>query len=113
VNVLIPGTLTNSGNIATYFYEELGNSPIAGMQWYIDLAAELSWRIAKTYQAGFKAEMFNLTNEEMQLTTSNTAWCGSPAGTGCQAAIDNWGKATARGQYQQPTRYRFSAIFRF
>lgn len=113
MNVLIPGTLTNSGNTATYFYEERGSSPIAGMYWYVDLAAELSWRVARTYQVGFKTEIFNLTNEEMQLTTSNVAWCGSDVGTGCAAARQNFLLPTARGQFLQPTRYRFSAIFRF
>ena len=113
VNVLLPGTLTNSGNTATYFYEERGASPVPGMLWYLDAAAELTWKIARTYQAGFKTEIFNLLNQEMQITTSSTAWCGSDAGTGCAAAIANFGKATARGQYQQPRRFRFSAIFRF
>jgi outer membrane receptor for ferrienterochelin and colicin len=113
VNVLLPGTLTNSGNTATYFYEERGASPIPGMLWYVDLAAELSWRIAKTYQTGFKAEMFNLTNDEMQTTTSNTAWCGSDVGTGCAAARQNFLLPNARGQFQQPRRYRFSLIFRW
>ncbi len=113
VNVLRPGTLTNAGPTATYLYEKLGSSPIDGMAWFVDTAVELTWRIARTYQAGFKAEVFNLVNEEMQLTTSNTAWCGSDAGAGCAAARQNFLKATARGQFQQPRRFRFSAIFRF
>jgi hypothetical protein len=83
------------------------------MYWYIDLAAELSWRVKKAYRVGFKAEAFNLTNEEMQLTTSNVAWCGSDVGTGCAAARQNFLLPTARGQFLQPRRYRFSAIFRF
>ncbi|MCC7179259.1 MAG: TonB-dependent receptor [Acidobacteria bacterium] len=113
VNVLRPGTLTNAGPTATYFYEERGASPVDGMAWFLDSAVELTWRIARSYQAGFKAEVFNLTNQEMQLTTSNTAWCGSGAGAGCAAARENFLKATARGQFQQPRRFRFSAIFRF
>jgi hypothetical protein len=113
VNVLRPGTLTNAGPTATYFYEERGSNPIPGMLWYIDFSAELSWRIARTYQAGFKAEMFNLTNEEMQTTTSNTAWCGSDSSAACTTARNNFLLPTARGQFLQPTRYRFSAIFRF
>jgi hypothetical protein len=83
------------------------------MAWFLDAAVELTWKIAASYQAGFKTEIFNLTNEEMQLTTSNTAWCGSDAGAGCPAARENFLMATARGQYQQPRRFRFSAIFRF
>lgn len=113
VNVLLPGTLTNSGNTATYFYEPLGSSPVPGMQWTFDTAVELNWKVVRSYQAGFKAEVFNLTNEEMQITTSSTAWCGSDVGAGCSAARANFGKATARGQYVQPRRFRFSLIFRF
>jgi hypothetical protein len=52
-------------------------------------------------------------HEEMQQTTSNTAWCGRDAGTGCAAARQTFLLATTRNQFLQPTRYRFSAIFRF
>ena len=31
----------------------------------------------------------------------------------CAAAVANYGKATARGSFQTPRRYRISAIFRF
>ena len=85
----------------------------AGMAWLVDAAVEITWKVARSYQAGFKSEIFNITNQEAQLNTSATAWCGSDAGAGCSAAIANFGKATARGQYQQPRRYRFSLILRF
>ncbi|HQZ38997.1 MAG TPA: carboxypeptidase regulatory-like domain-containing protein [Vicinamibacterales bacterium] len=112
-NVLRPGTLTNAGPTATYYYEPLGSSPVSGMAWLVDAAVEITWKVARSYQAGFKSEIFNITNQEAQLNTSATAWCGSDAGAGCSAAIANFGKATARGQYQQPRRYRFSLILRF
>lgn len=113
VNVLRPGTLVNAGPTATYLYEPLGSSVFDGLQWYVDTAAELTWRIAKTYQTGFKAEVFNITNAEMQVGTSQTAWCGSDSSAACTTARANFGKATARGQFQAPRRFRFSAIFRF
>lgn len=113
VNVLFPGTTTNAGPTATYFYEPRGSDTFDGFLWTTDLAAELTWRIASTYQTGFKAEVFNLTNTETQINTSNTAWCGTTANATCSAAVNNFGKATARGQFVQPTRFRFSLIFRF
>jgi hypothetical protein len=119
VNVLLPGTQTNQGSTATYFYDERGADPVAGTEWYLDTSVEATWRIAGTAQAGFKAEIFNLTNRQEKIRSNNTVWCGSTAGAGCQTAIDNFGKATARGSFRgglatHPIRsYRFSTIFRF
>jgi len=73
----------------------------------------LTWKIAGTYQAGFKTEIFNLTNREEKIISNNTVWCGSDAGAGCATARANYGTATARGSFQTPRRVRFSAIFRF
>ena len=38
VNVLIPGTTTNSGNTATYFYEERGSFEFDGLENYVDFS---------------------------------------------------------------------------
>lgn len=113
VNVLFPGTTTNAGPTATYLYEPLGTDVFDGLLMTADLSGELTWRIARTYQAGFKAEVFNVTNTETQVGTSNTAWCGTTANATCSAAVTNYGKATARGQFVQPTSVRFSFIVRF
>jgi hypothetical protein len=113
MNVLRPGTLTNAGPTATYFYEERGSFSLDGLEWTADMSTELTWRVARTYQAGFKAEVFNVTNREEKIISNNTVWCGSDAGTGCATARANYGKATARGSFQTPRRFRFSAIFRF
>ena len=119
VNVLLPGTTANSGNTATYFYNERGADPVDGTEWYLDTSVEGTWRIAGTAQAGLRAEIFNITNRQEQLRSNNVVWCGSEAGTGCPAAIANFGKATARASYRgglagtTPRQYRFSAIFRF
>ena len=119
MNVLIPGTTLNSGNTATYFYNERGEDPVEGMEWYLDTSVEATWRLFSTAQAGFRAEIFNITNRQEQLRSNNVVWCGSAAGTGCGDAINNYGKATSRGSYRGglagtfPRSYRFSAIFRF
>jgi hypothetical protein len=109
MNVLIPGTTLNSGNTATYFYNERGEDPVEGMEWYLDTSVEATWRLFSTAQAGFRAEIFNITNRQEQLRSNNVVWCGSAAGTGCGDAINNYGKATSRGSY----RGRLAGTFRF
>jgi hypothetical protein len=113
VNVLRPGTLTNAGPTTTYFYNERGDDPVPGLLNFVDFATELTWRIAGTNQAGFKAEIFNLTNNQEKIANNNVTWCGSASSAACQTAIDNFGKASARGSFIQPRRYRFSLIYRF
>jgi hypothetical protein len=113
VNVLTPGTTNNAGPTATYFYNERGTDQLDGLQWFIDSSIELTWRGPSATQVGVKGEIFNLTNREEKIVNNNTAWCGSTANAACQTAVDNFGKATARGSFQTPRQYRISAIFRF
>jgi hypothetical protein len=119
MNVLLPGTLTNQGATVTYFYNERGADPLDGMEWVLDTSVEATWRIAGSTQAGFKAEVFNVTNRQEKIRSNNVVWCNSDVGTGCATARENFGKATARGSFRgglasHPIRsYRFSAIFRF
>ena len=89
------------------------------MEWYLDTSIEGTWRIYNTAQAGFRAEIFNITDRQEKLRSNNVVWCNSEAGTGCAAAIANFGKATSRGSYRgglagtTPRAFRFSMIFRF
>jgi outer membrane receptor protein involved in Fe transport len=119
VNVLLPGTLTNQGSTATYYYNEAGSDPVPGTEWYLDTAVEATWRLVNTVQAGFKAEIFNVTDRQEKLRSNNVVWCGSDVGAGCATARENFGKATSRAAFRgglggtSPRAYRFSAIFRF
>jgi hypothetical protein len=121
LNVLLPGTTTNQGATATYFYNERGADPVPGMEWYLDTAVEATWRMIDTVQTGFKFEIFNITNRQEQLRSNNLVWCNSDVGAGCADARANFGKATSRASFRgglasPPTftrSYRFSAIFRF
>jgi hypothetical protein len=119
VNVLTPGTTTNFGPTATYFYDERGSDPVEGMEWYLDTAIEATWRIFDTAQAGLKAEIFNITDRQEKLRSNNIVWCNTDVGSGCAAARENFGKATARTSFRGGTAntntrsYRFSLIFRF
>jgi hypothetical protein len=112
VNVLQPGT-TNVIDSATYFYEERGAFQVEGLENYLDFSSELTWRIASTHQAGFKAEIFNLFDNQEKIINNNTAFCGHTNTATCTTAVNNFGKATARGSFLAPRRFRFSLIYRF
>ena len=112
VNVLLPGTLSPVAT-ATYFYNERGSNPVEGMEWYVDSSVELTWRGPARTQVGLKGEAFTLPNREARPQNTNPAWCAPTATAACATAVQNFGKANARGAFQQPRRYRISAIFRF
>lgn len=114
LNVLLPGTLTPSGQTAAYFYEERGANRIdGGLVWTIDTAFELTWRLARNSQFGFKGEAFNVTDRQEKTAVNNTVWCNTTATAACQTAVNNFSKATARGSFQGPRTFRLSGIFRF
>jgi hypothetical protein len=113
VNVLRPGTLTNAGPTLTYYYNERGEDILEGLENYLDFSSEFTWRIAGTNQAGFKAEIFNLFGNEEKIISNNVTWCGNTATAACATAVQNFGKASARGSFLQPQRFRFSLIYRF
>ncbi len=119
VDVLTPGTTTFSGERTTYYYDERGSDPVDGTEWYLDTSIEATWKIYSTAQAGFRAEIFNITDRQEKLRSNNFIWCGSDVGTGCATARENFGKATSRGSYRGglagtvPRSYRFSLVFRF
>ena len=74
LNVLLPGTQQNSGNTATYFYNERGSDPVDSTEWYLDTSVEGTWRIDSTAQAGFRAEIFNITDRQEQLRSNNVVY---------------------------------------
>ncbi|HUE85621.1 MAG TPA: carboxypeptidase regulatory-like domain-containing protein [Vicinamibacterales bacterium] len=113
MTVLRPGTTTSAGRTATYFYEPAGSFQLDGLLNVTDFSTEATWRIAGSNQAGFKAEIFNLFNNEEKTANNNSAWCGATTTAACQTAVNNFGKASARGSFVQPRRYRFSLIYRF
>jgi hypothetical protein len=113
VNVLLPGTLTNQGATATYYYTELGSDQLPGLENYVDFNTELTWRIAGTNQVGFRTEVFNLFDNQEKIISNNVAWCGTTAVAACATAVERFGMASARGSYLQPRRYRFSVVYRF
>ncbi|MEY4635509.1 MAG: hypothetical protein RJA55_1307 [Acidobacteriota bacterium] len=113
VNVLTPGTQNNAGPTVTYFYNALGEDALDGMVNVTDFSTELTWRIAGRQQAAVRAEAFNLFSNEEKIASNNVTWCGNTATAACTTAVNNFGKASARGSFLQPRRYRFSLVYRF
>lgn len=113
MTILRPGTTTSSGQTATFYYNPLGSDQLEGLENSIDFSAEATWRAYSTAQVGFKFEAFNVTNNEEKIISNNVAWCGSTTAAACQTAVNNFGKASARGSFLTPRGYRFSLIFRF
>jgi hypothetical protein len=113
VNVLRPGTLTNAGPTVTYYYNEMGEDQLEGLENFTDFSSEFTWRIAGTNQAAFKAEIFNLFSNEEKIISNNVTWCGNTSTAACATAVQNFGKASARGSFLQPRRFRFSLTYRF
>lgn len=114
VNVLLPGTSTNAGPTATYFYDERGTERLPTV-FQLDFALEATYRIVSSVELGFKGEIFNVTNQEGQTTANNTNWCAnttSPS-VACTNAVNIFGTATARGSFQTPRNYRLTALVRF
>jgi hypothetical protein len=112
VNVLLPGTTTNAGPTITYLYEPLGSNRIDGMEHTLDLLLEGTFRLYRTAEAGMRFETFNLLNNEDKLAVANNTWCELATG-GCATTRANFGTATARGNFEGPRTFRFSAVFRF
>jgi hypothetical protein len=103
----------------TYFYNERGADPVEGIEWYLDTSVEATWRFCSTAQAGFRAEIFNITDRQEKDRSNNVVWCGSESNTDCATATANYDKATSRGSFRggltgtAPPQYRFLLLFRF
>ncbi|MGZ4810096.1 MAG: hypothetical protein ACXV7D_12290, partial [Thermoanaerobaculia bacterium] len=100
-----------SGQTSTYYYEGQGSD--RGPNWYkIDSSLEATYRIFGI-ELGAKGEVFNVTNTQTPIVVSNTAWCATPTGAACQAAVSNYGKYTSRGSFLAPRAFRLTGLVRF
>lgn len=112
-NVINPVTGTNAAS-RTYLYEEAGSNRIEGMTNQLDTSFEATFRPYRTSEVGFKAEVFNVLNNEEKVGIGSSVWCSESVTTAaCNTARTNFGLATARGHFLTPRAFRFSAIFRF
>lgn len=115
MQVLIPGTSTNSGLTETFFYDPRGNE-VTPTIYEIDSSLEATFTVWRTVELGLKGEVFNVTNTQKQVAANNVTWCADTtqaANSSCAIARANFGTATARASYQVPRSYRFTALLRF
>ncbi len=114
VNVLKPGTTTNAGPTATYFYEPRGSHRLQGY-YQADGSLEATYRIYRGAEVGFKGEVFNLNDHQAKTNLTNTTWCGNTnnPSASCTTARNLFGTATARGQFLAPRTYRITTLLRF
>jgi len=115
LNVLIPGTTSNSGLAETYFYDARGSLTTPSI-YQIDGSLEATFTVWSTIEVGVKGEVFNITNMQRQTNVNNTTWCGdATAGptTSCGISRATFGTATARSAYQAPRAYRLTTLVRF
>ena len=115
LNVLLPGTTTNSGATAAYFYDERGSEELDPV-WSIDTSLELTFRLFNLVELGVKGEAFNVTDEQEQIQVNNLTFCENTAANASQACVNNrnvFGTATARGAFQPPRTFRATALVRF
>ncbi len=114
VNVLRPGTTTNAGPTASYFYEQRGSHRLPNY-YRLDGSLEGVVRVWRTAELGLKAEIFNLTDNQAKINLTNSTWCNNtvnPSST-CSTARSTFGTATARGQFLAPRNYRLTTLIRF
>ncbi len=115
MNVLIPGTTTNSGITETYYYDARGTE-VAPTLYQIDGSLEATFTVFRTLELGVKGEVFNITDQQRQRAVDQTTWCDDAtqaATSSCGLARTNFGRATARGSFQPPRNYRLTALLRF
>lgn len=114
VSVLIPGTTRNAGPTATYFYEPRGSRRLSSI-YNLDASLEATYRIFRDVEVGLKGEAFNFTDQQEQITVSNTTFCTNTTNpsASCNTARKNFGTATTRGAFQTPRSFRLTALVRF
>lgn len=115
LNVLIPGTTTNAGPTATYFYEQRG-SDVVPTNYSVDASLEATFTAWRTLEIGMKGEAFNITDQQKARAVNNTTFCGDTAQaatSSCGLSRTIYGTATARGSFQPPRSYRLTALMRF
>jgi len=113
VNVVVPGTVTPSGQTLTYLYEPRGTDRIPGLSKTIDASVEATRRIGGRPGIGIRLDVFNLFNTQDKIGVNNTSWCASAATASCQAAVAVYGAATVRGSFETPRTYRVSFVVRY
>jgi hypothetical protein len=95
-------TFRSNGENKTYFHDKRGSHRLPDY-YQINFALEAVFKPWGPIEIGAKGEVFNVTNQESQI--SNLSIRTLPD--------QNFGLATARGSFQTPRQFRFTALLRF
>jgi hypothetical protein len=95
-------TFRAGGENKTYFHDKRGSHRLPDY-YQINFALEAVFKPWGPIEIGAKGEVFNVTNQETQI--SNLSIRTLPD--------EFFGAATARGSFQTPRQYRFTALVRF
>jgi hypothetical protein len=96
------GLVPDLGTTFTYMFEKRGSHRLPDY-YQLNLALDLAFRPWGPLEFGVKGEVFNLTNQQQQI--SNTLVRLIPDA--------NFGVATSRNAFQTPRNYRLTAFVRF
>ncbi|MGN6182981.1 MAG: TonB-dependent receptor [Thermoanaerobaculia bacterium] len=114
--VLRPGTSTASGQTLTYYYDGRGSERL-GSTWTADTSIEATYGLFHGIEVGLKGEIFNITDNQNGIATSDEAWCNNTATAASTAACtttqSRLGIQRALSQYQAPRNFRLTALIRF
>jgi hypothetical protein len=100
-----------SGKTTTYFYDGQGTD--RAPNWYqLDTSLEATYRIFGV-EVGAKGEVFNITNNQVQVVVNNVNWCNTTSTTACNTAVTRYGKSSARNAFLTPRNFRLTALIRF
>jgi hypothetical protein len=93
---------TVNGETKTYFYDKRGSHRLPNY-YQLDFALEAVFKPWGPIEIGAKGEIFNVTNQQQQISNLSIRLLPDA----------NFGAATARGAFQTPRNYRFTALVRF
>ena len=93
---------TSNGETKTYLFDKRGSHRLPDY-YQINFALEAVFKPWGPIEIGAKGEVFNVTNQETQISNASIRLIPD----------SNFGAATARGSFQTPRQFRFTALVRF
>ncbi len=109
VSVIRPNGSALSGY--SYYYQGIGSDRLPNV-YQIDNSFEATFGIIGGAEIGLKGEIFNITDNQVQILANRTTWCAANT-TACATTRSQFGAATARTAFNGPRNYRLTALIRF
>ncbi|HSN67951.1 MAG TPA: hypothetical protein VLV48_01815, partial [Thermoanaerobaculia bacterium] len=110
INVLHADGTASDQNY-TYYYEGRGSERLPDL-WSIDTSVEATWNFWRDMEFGVKGEIFNVADQQEQISTSTTTWTNADTPAGATTRSRH-GLPSARGHFQSPRSYRVTGLIRF